>query len=212
MKNGKSSLVKYGKLKPAVTRKYVPLMVDFFASSYADLTSYKKLFLINSYVRMLYLSSKAYYGNDIIEFANTIVSKEEKKQGFINKIFSTIYEFGENLLALSEELKNIDYSNQEIKDLINKFRKFSKLYQTFCITLTGYSIQYPIETRLKKIVENRKTPNEDLSILTFPIKDNFAALEQVNILKIGILVERNKIKKFEDLSVEILEKIQEHRS
>ncbi len=129
---------------------------------------------------------------------------------FIKKVFSKIYTLGEKLLAFSEELRGIDYSNKSMKELLEYFKQFSEIYRTFAISLMGYNIQFPIERRLKEIVKNRKNPNEDLSILSFPIKDNFATLEQVNLLRIGILIKQHNIKKFKDLSVEILEKIREH--
>jgi phosphohistidine swiveling domain-containing protein len=210
MKDTTSLSVKYGKLKPTVTRKYVPLMSDFFMNSYADVKNYQKLFFVDYYTRCGYLSGKFYYGDEAAEFGDVIFVEEDKKSGFIKKIFSTIYAYGEKLLVFSEELQEIDYSDKSMKKLLEQFKQFSERYRTFVISLMGFNIQFPIENRLKNIIKNRKNPNEDLNILSFPRKDNFAVLEQANLLKIGILVKQHNIKKFEDLSIEILEKIQEH--
>ncbi|MBU0460046.1 MAG: hypothetical protein KKA62_05785 [Nanoarchaeota archaeon] len=104
----------------------------------------------------------------------------------------------------------MDYSDSSKINLVDLFKSFSEKFQQFSISLASHSIQFPVEKRLKKLVENRENSNEDLSILTFPRKDNFAAIEQSNLLKIGILIKQHNIKKFEDLTIEILEKIQEH--
>lgn len=210
MKDTTPLSAKYGKLKPTVTRKYVPLMSDFFMSSYADVKHYQKLFFVDYYTRCGYLSGKYYYGDEATKFGDVIIAEEDKKSGFIKKVFSTIYAYGEKLLAFSEELRDRDYSNKSMKELLENFKQFSEMYETFAISLMGYNIQFPIEKRLKEIVKNRKNSNEDLSILSFPRKDNFASLEQANILKIGILIKQHNIKKLEDISVEILEKIQKH--
>jgi len=210
MKNIDSLPTKYGKLKPVVTRKYVPLMSDFFMSSYAELTPCKKLFFVDYYTRCGYVSGKYYYGDESVGFGKLIVSEEDKKKGFIKKIFSTIYSFGEKLLVFSEEIKDINYSDKSMDELLSYFKKFSEFYKTFAISLMGWNIEFPIEERLKKLVKNCKNSNEALSILSFPRKDNFATFEQKNLLKIGILIEQKNIKKFEDLTIEILEKIKEH--
>ncbi|MFC1728158.1 PEP-utilizing enzyme [Nanoarchaeota archaeon] len=201
---------KFGKLKPMVTRKYVPLIGDFFMGSYADIENYQKLFFVDYYTRCGYLGGKFYYGDEAQKFGEVILVEEEKEEGFINKVFSTIYAFGEKLLTLSEEIRETDYSNKSMEELLNNFKEFSNMYKTFAISLMGFNIQFPVEEKLKKILECSKNPDEYLSILSSPRKDNFAALEQANLLKICIPVKQHDIKKFEDLPSEILERIKKH--
>ena len=210
MKDANYYLTKNGILKPVVTRKYTTLMSDLFMTSYAELVHYKKLFFVDYYNRTGYLDGKYYYGKEAAIFGDVIITEEDKEDGFIMKVFSTIYDYGEKLLSFSEELKVTDHSIKTTKELVDEFKRFSEMYITYSISLMGYNIQFPIEKRLKEIVKNSKNPNENLSILSFPKKDNFATLEQYNLFKIGSLIREQNICKFEELNVPILEKIQQH--
>lgn len=210
MKDADHYLTKYGVLRPVVTRKYFALMSDLFMSSYAELVHYNTLFFVDYYTRTGYINGVYYYGSEAASFGDLIIAKEDKEKGFVMKVFSNIYEYGEKLLAYTEELKSTDYSNKTTTELLSYFKKFSEMYREYSISLMGYNIQYPVEKRLRELVKNRDNPEEDLSVLSFPKKDNFAALEQISLFKIGSLIREKNINKFEDLSVEILDKIQEH--
>ena len=129
MKSSKDLLGQYGKLKPVVTRRYVPLMIYFFARTNANPDNCQKLFLTNKNIRMLYLDWKAHYGKELLEFAQNLVSREETESGFLQRVFTNIYNFGENLLALSQKLMQVDYTHQSTEELLGHFEEFSSLYE-----------------------------------------------------------------------------------
>jgi len=207
----KEELLKnYGKLKITVTRKYVPLIGTTIMKSYSKTELLKKYYFCDFYTRCGYVDGKFYYGDEAASFGDVLLGKETENKSIMDSIFSKIYECGEKLRSYSEELRDKDYSGETFEELLVLFRKFSDMCIEFAISLMGFNIQYVIEDRLRKILAKRRNPGEDLSILTYPMKENFAALEQKNLLKIGIMIKENKIKNFKDLTPEVLKKIKEH--
>ena len=210
MGSSSALLQKYGKLKPIVARKYVPLISDLFMSSYADTTHYRKLFFVYYYTRCGYLDDKYYYGDEAALFGDVIIAQEDKNPGFVDRVFAGIYTLGDEVLARSEELRMKRYSGIPLAALLNTFKNFTTIYTTFAISLMGFNIQFPVESRLKQVVQNRENPSDDMGILSYPSKENSAAMEQIGLLKIGILVRKAGAARLDTLSAALLRKIQRH--
>lgn len=206
----KEILAKHGKLKPIVRRKYVTLMSDFFILSYADISNYEEYYSVPHFVRMGYLTHAYWYGDEYKQLGDKMMAEEEKNPGLIMNAFSKLYSLGEEVMSLSEEIKNNDYSNKSHEELLKVFNKFAKLYQDFSIALGSHSIQHPVEEKLKKLLQDRENPDEDLSILSYPLKDNFSVLEQKNLLRIAILLKKKGVESFEDLTDGMLREIRKH--
>lgn len=210
MKDANDYLNTYGKVKPIVSRKFVPLMSELYIESYSNPKNHELFYFIEFFNRCGYLDEKYYYGDEYKELGEILISKENKSRGHIFKILNKIYEFGERLLSFSEELKTINYSNLNNQELTKLFDRFAKEYIIYSISLASHCLDYSVEKRLRELVKDRDNSNEELNILSSPKKDNFAILEQISLFKIGTLIREQDIGCFEDLPPEILQKIQEH--
>ncbi|MBU0470982.1 MAG: hypothetical protein KKF65_00010 [Nanoarchaeota archaeon] len=208
--NSKDFLSKYGKLKPIVSRKYVPLLVDYFTINYSLYENFKKMYFVDSFYRTGYINGTFYYGDEYFLLGEAVFFKYEHDNDFFNKIFSNIYKIGDDLLLLSEEIGKNNYRNKSLSELLLIFKDFSKKYLLFSLALASHSLQLLIEKKLKKHLKNKDSADEDLSILSFPKKYNFVSLERLGLLEIALLLGKNSITKLEELPDDLLKKIVSH--
>ncbi|MFH0870559.1 MAG: PEP-utilizing enzyme [archaeon] len=198
------------KLYLTVTRMYVPLICDHFLGSYADTSSYQKVFFLDFYTRCCYCNGRFYYGPEAIDFGDVVFEKNKREKGYLARVFEHIYALGEELMQLSERIRKTDYSKTKKEELISLFRQFSEKYKTYAVSLMGFNIEFPVERELRKKVKDRPNPDEDLGILLFPSKENFAPLEQANLFLIKELLDKKDITKIDALTKEIRQKISDH--
>ncbi len=209
----KQNITQKIKLKLVVTRKYGLLTSELFIEGLSNPENYKKLLLLKKFfVGSGVIFDRWYFGPEINVLGKTLLEKESKNAGFADKVFSTIYNFGEKMLMESERIKKTDFSRKDSTELVDTFRKFVDIYRTFTVALAGWGLQAPVEVRLRKILRDRSSIDEDLALLTFPIKQNIINQEQEELLKIVIEIQKEKLlpKELGDLPKNILHKIQKH--
>jgi len=198
------------KLQRSITRNYVPLIGDYFMGSYADTSNYQKVFSCDFYTRCGYIIKGFYYGPESVIFGDLVMARNKEEKGYLAGVFERIYSLGEELLRLTETIRKTDYSCVGEEELIELFRKFSEMYQTFAISLMGFNIQFPVERKLRELVKGRKNPDEGLSVLSFPSKENFSAQEQANLLRIRSILDKSRITTMEALTKEARKEINDH--
>ncbi len=187
------------KLQLFMTRKYVVLMIDLFETAFAK-ENYEDFYLLNTFIREIYVDNEFYYGPECYDYGENIYTLYEnnKTKNIFQEIFSRIYKSGEILIKQTKKIKKTNYENKTLIELLSDFKKFTEIYRKFVMALVGFFLEHPIETRLRKILKNRENIDEDLAILTSPIKYNLPILEQRNLLKIASKI--NLDKKFENLN------------
>ncbi|MBN1792226.1 hypothetical protein JW826_00870 [Candidatus Woesearchaeota archaeon] len=149
-------------------------------------------------MRTAYIDGPFYYGRDAAEFGDFMMGHEAKAPGTVMRSLERIYAQGDWLIRLAKKIRSSDYSRTDMKRLISDFRRFAKEYVLFGISLAGYNIQLPVEKHLRKVLIKRGIDEGELGLLTFPLKENFAALEAKNLLRIGSVIQDKG--EFSDLS------------
>ena len=193
------------KLVPTVTRRYALLMGELFIEGYSKVENYRKLFDCEFYSRLGFVDPIFYYGPEAFEFGDFIVRTKKDLFSYLDRMFERIYAFGEELLHLSIRIKNKDYTNDSHEELINLFKEFADKYQTFSLSLMGFNLQHHFEKKLKEVLKYRENKDEELSVLTFPKKENFSTIEMKSLLHIC-----GQISNVNDLSSKELELIDKH--
>jgi phosphohistidine swiveling domain-containing protein len=188
------------KLKKVVAREYVPLISDLFIQAYADLGTYQKIFLTDYYVRSAYVSGTYNYGPDANGFGEHLYEKSKNEKGYFDTMFTNIYRYGEEVYEVALALSKRDYRDMKKGDVLKLAREFFERYKIFSISLLGFYLESPIEKALRKIAQRADNPDEALSFLSFPEKENLAAFEQENLYKIGAVVVAEKASSYETLS------------
>ena len=198
------------KLKPAVTREYVPILGDLFMTAYSNVEYYKKMYDVEFYTRCGYYIGAFYYGDEAMDFGEVLVNKENSEKGYLDNLFEKIYNLGEELLKISKDINKQDYSDTKQEELLKIFKNFTDKYILFSLSLMGFNLQFVVEKKLREVLKNSKSIDDDLGVITFPKKENIAAYEQINLLKIGVEIEKLDIKNSKDLPAELKKKIIEH--
>ncbi|MFH0970733.1 MAG: PEP/pyruvate-binding domain-containing protein [Candidatus Diapherotrites archaeon] len=189
-----SSAVKSGKMKAVVTRRYGILISDMFVSGLSRPKSFEQLMELNDfYLTTGVFTDKWCFGKEIHDLGQRLFDKEMTKQGSVLNVFDTIYSIGEELKLFSEKMKVTNFSSFSNDKLMDTFREFVKKYELFSIALAGWGLQGPVEMAIRERLKGSNDLDEELSILTFPTKKNFAALEQRNVLLIASELQKKKV-------------------
>ncbi|MCF7860515.1 hypothetical protein K9M09_02745, partial [Patescibacteria group bacterium] len=183
---------KIDKFKSVVSRKYVVLMTDLFISSYSRTDLYKKVYFGDYYVSSAYTNGIFYYRQNAWDFGYALLERENRESFYLDKVFSNIYEVGDNLLKLSKKINQKKYYNVSWENLKNDFDFFVELYQEFALSLLGYNMQHPIEDFLRDLLERENDLEEKLSIISFPKKENIYVKEQKSLLRLGLKIDKTK--------------------
>jgi len=198
--------------KHIVTRHYVPLMLDLILRGLADPENYKHLLSLPTYFLQNVIHQARVYWNDtqMQEYCARSMAEEEKNPSFIMKVFEHIYVHGERLRKLSEELKHADFSEKKLPELVELFKEFSEEYSPFTVALVAFLLQLPIETQLRECLKGRKNVDEDLAVLTFPVKENIYSAENDGLLKIAAEIQKQDTTDLAKLPAAFQKKVKEH--
>lgn len=192
-----------------VKRKYVPLMTDFFLSAYADKDRWVDLYGFPSHTQCMYASGNYFYGKGAYEFGLELYDRALANHEYLDKVFDKIYRLGNETDDFAKKISN-ECKNKETDELINEFKQFADRYLTFALSLAGFYLQFPVEKRLSEILVREGVPQDDLGLLVFPVKENFASLELIDLYKIGAEVIKNGTDNYDELSIEVKKLIKKH--
>ena len=202
-KKSETEITEQIKLKHIVTRKYGLLTSDLFVLGLANPKHYKKVLLLSdAFVGCGVIFDRWMFGSQIADVGRRLLEKEGKKNGFVDTVFANVYLFGEKLLRESEKIKNTDFSSMSDTQLIEIFSDFTAKYSQFSVSLAGWGLQLPVESRLREILNERKNCEEELGILSYPLKKNIIAEEQEDLLVlcIQLAIKEKKVTTYDALN------------
>jgi len=196
------------KLKQVVSRRYVPLISDLFLSACSKIDLYQKVYFFDYYVSSAYCQGVFYYGKNAWDFGYALFSKAHKDLRYLDKVFPNIYKLGFETLRLSQRINKKNYLNKDWVYLKKDFDNFVYNYQVFSLSLLGYNLQHPVEDFFNNLLLGRFNFENDLAVLSSPVKENIYVKEQKSLLKLGLKIKRSKV--YEDQSSELKNDIREY--
>ncbi|MFH1400793.1 MAG: PEP-utilizing enzyme [Nanoarchaeota archaeon] len=192
-----------------VERKYVPLMTDYFLTSYADIDLYRRMYGVDQYARCAYVDGAYYYGPEDLKLAEALLDREREIPGYIQGVFDRVYGWGDELLAFCEAQGKKDLSHTSKDDVLSLFDVFSRKYTDFCLSLRGFALQEPVEDELKAILASKGRHVSEMLLLCLPDKETLPSQEHDSLLRLSVLV-KGKGSSLKALPVSLQARFRDH--